>query len=27
MNPVTYAECTSIDIGGNANLELVDGIN
>jgi len=24
MNPVTGTECTSVDIGGDANLELVD---
>jgi len=24
VNPVTSTECTSVDIGGDANLELVD---
>jgi len=24
MNPVTSTECTNVDIGVNANLELVD---
>jgi len=24
MNPVTSTGCTSVDIGGDANLELVD---
>ena len=24
VNPVTGTECTSVDIGGDANLELVD---
>jgi len=26
MNPVTDTQCTSVDIGDNANLELLDKI-
>jgi len=27
VNPVTGTGCTSVDIGGDANLELVDKLN